>query len=244
MNKPSDEPRAAATAAGRTSWREAIGGPLRKRRWLVAAELLFVIPIPFALRALGAIRNSSLLLLLIGWLSLWLRGVGWRAVGLRRPASWRRTLLLGIGIGIAYDAVDIVVVLPALHRMTGQAVELGQFGEMRGNLNALLLLLVLTWTLAAFGEEMAYRGYALNRITDLLGQSHAAFALGAIVVSVLFGFAHVAQGVSGVLDSVLAGMAFAALYLASGRNLWLPIIVHGVVDTTSLVLLFLGITPK
>src|SRR5262249_41627496 len=105
------------------------------------------------------------------------------------------------------------------------------------------LLLALTWTFAAFGEELAYRGYVLNRVADLLGRSQAAFVVSAVVVGILFGFAHVAQGISGTLDNVLAGIFFSALYLASGRNLWLPIIVHGVVNTTSLVLLYLGVSP-
>jgi uncharacterized protein len=242
MSNANDE-LAATTDSGRTSWREAIGGPLRSRRSLVAAELV-LIPLPFALRALGVIRNPSLLLLIIGSLSLWLRGEGWRSVGLRRPISWLPTVLLGIGIGIAYDAADIFAFLPALRRLTGQAVELGQFNELRGNLGTLLFLLAVTWTLAAFGEEMAYRGYVLNRIADLLGRSRMAFVFSAVLVSLLFGFAHVGQGISGVLDNILAGMTFAALYLASGRNLWLPIIVHGVVDTTSFVLLFFGFAPK
>lgn len=241
MGNGSDEP-AAATGAGHVSWRDVIGVPLRKRRPLVAAELLFI-PFLFALRSFGAIRNPSLLIFLVGWLSLWLRRSGWRAVGLVRPASWWRTILLGIGIGIAYDAADTLVFLPALRRLTGQAIQLGQLGALRCNLGALLLWLAVSWTLAAFVEEMAYRGYALNRIADLLGRSQAAFAFSAILVSIVFGFAHVGQGVSGVLDNVLAGMMFSALYLASGRNLWLPIIVHGVVDSTSLALLFLGVFP-
>jgi membrane protease YdiL (CAAX protease family) len=36
---------------------------------------------------------------------------------------------------------------------------------------------------------------------------------------------------------------FAALYLASGRNLWLPILVHGVIDTSSVVMLYSGFLP-
>jgi len=136
MNKANDEP-AANASAGRASWREAIGVPLRNRRPLVAAKLLLIL-LPFALRALGAIRNASLLLL--------------------------PTILLGIGIGIAYDAADILVFLRVLRRLTGQAVHLEQFGALRGDLGAVLLLLGLTWTLAAFGEELAYRGFALNRI--------------------------------------------------------------------------------
>ncbi|MBI3408334.1 MAG: CPBP family intramembrane metalloprotease [Planctomycetes bacterium] len=242
MGNANDEP-TTAQVAGRASRRDAIGASLRECRPFVAAELL-LIPILLALRGYGVIRNPSLLILLIGWLSLWLRRTGWRGVGLGRPANWRWTILLGLGIGIAYDAADILVFLPALRQLTGEAVQLDQLGDLRGNVGALLLLLALTWTLAAFGEEMAYRGYALNRIADLFGRSQAAFVASAILVSGAFGFAHIGQGVTGVLDNVLAGMMFAALYLASGRNLWLPIIVHGVVDTTSLVLLFLGVSPS
>jgi membrane protease YdiL (CAAX protease family) len=212
------------------------------QRWpLIALELLLV-PLAFGLRALGVIRNPSLVVFLVGWISLWARRVGWSGVGLVRPASWRRTVLLGLGIGVAYDAADILAILPALRWLTGQGVKLGELSALRGNVGALLLWLAVTWLLAAFPEEMAYRGYALNRIADLFGRSRAAFAVSAILVGILFGFAHTAQGLAGVLDNVLAGLLFSALYLASGRNLWLPILVHGVVDTTSLVLLFLGVT--
>jgi hypothetical protein len=33
------------------------------------------------------------------------------------------------------------------------------------------------------------------------------------------------------------------LYLVSGRNLWLPILTHGIIDTSSAVLLYLGVQP-
>jgi len=233
----------AIVAVERPSWRTAIGGPLRSRRPLIALELLFI-GFPFILRGLGVIRNASLLLFLIGWFSLWLRKVGWSGVGLRRPPNWWQTILLGIGVGIVYDALDIFAFLPAIHRLTGQAVQLEQFGELHGKFGTLLLLLLLTWVFGAFVEEMAYRGYALNRIADLFGRSRAAFVVSAIIVSSLFGLAHAKQGISGVLDNVAAGLLFTVLYFVSGRNLWLPIIVHGVVDTTSLVLLYFGVASK
>jgi len=225
------------------SWRVRIGESLKSTRPFIAAELLLIF-LPFALRALGLIRNPSLLLFLIGWLSLWLRKLGWTGVGLRRLANWWRTILLGIAIGLAYDAVDVLAILPMLHRLTGQPVQLEPYGQLRGNPGAVLLLLILAWVFGAFIEEMGYRGYALNRIADLCGGSRTAFVLSATVISVLFGFAHLSQGVAGVLDNVLAGAFFAVLYLAAGKNLWLPIIVHGVVDTTSVVLLYLGFAPK
>jgi len=225
------------------SRRDAIGRRLRERGPWLALELL-IPPLLIALRVAGVIRNPSLLILIVAQVSLWLRRSGWRDLGLRAPGSWRRTILLAIGIGIAYDLVDIFALVPALQALTGQKLRLDQVGDLSGNSMMLVYFLVLTWTLAAFGEELAYRGYVLNRIADGLGRSRAAFVAGAVGVSVLFGFAHKAQGIVGIADNMLAGVLFASLYLASGRNLWLPMLVHGVIDTTSFVLLYLGFWPK
>jgi len=44
----------------------------------------------------------------LGCLSLYLRQSGWRETGISRPASWRRTILLGT-LGLILNAVDGVV---------------------------------------------------------------------------------------------------------------------------------------
>jgi hypothetical protein len=226
----------------RVALRDRLGAALRGNRLALGLELLFV-PALLALKAAGALRNPSLALLLLGWLSLWLRRSGWRQVGLNRPAHWPRTVLAAIGIGIAYNALDIRVLLPALHRLTGEPLELGQFSSLQGNAGALLLWLAVTWTLVAFGEEMAWRGYVLNRLADAFGRSSWSWILGGALVSLAFGFAHGAQGITGILDNILAGLLFSGLYLVAGRNLWLPILVHGLVDTSSFALLYLGFHP-
>ncbi len=160
-----------------------------------------------------------------------------------RPASWPATVLASILVGLTYNALDIGVILPLLHRLTGEPLDLTEFGSLKGNPGMLLLLTAASWLSAAFPEEMLYRGYILNRLADVLGRTVAGWAVSATLVSLVFGLAHHAQGVTGVLDNVLAGLLFAVLYLASGRNLWLPILVHGVVDTTSVVLLYFGFHP-
>src|SRR4029079_4598291 len=104
----------------------------------------------------------------------------------------------------------LFVILPSLRRLTGEPIRLEGLGELQGNLGAVLLLVLLAWTLGAFGEEMAYRGYAFHRITDLLGESRAAVATGVIVTTVLFGLAHVSQGAPGALANLGAGVLFVA----------------------------------
>ena len=157
--------------------------------------------------------------------------------------KWGTTVVAAILEALAYNALDIGVILPLLRRVTGEPLDLAQFASLKGNSGTLLLLTAASWISAAFPEELLYRGYILNRLADVTGRSTAGWAASAALVSLTFGLAHHAQGITGVLDNVLAGGLFAILYFASGRNLWLPILAHGLIDTTSVVLLYLGIQP-
>jgi uncharacterized protein len=102
---------------------------------------------------------------------------------------------------------------------------------------------VVIWTLAALGEELAYRGYLLNRVAELAGGGRTAWLASLCGVAVLFGLGHLYQGLTGVVDSTVSGLVFGGLYLASGRNLWVPILTHGLTDTIALVLVFFDLVP-
>jgi hypothetical protein len=84
--------------------RDRIGTLLRTSRISTGLELL-LIPALLALKMLGVVHNPQLLLVLVGWLSLWLRRVGWRGVGLRAPRRWPPAIGLGVLIGIGYNAL-------------------------------------------------------------------------------------------------------------------------------------------
>lgn len=187
--------------------------------------------------------SSTPFLLLFGWLMLWLRGVGWRNVGLRRPTRWPSTLLLGVGIGIGYQYFSLYVLEPLIARLTGNLPDVSQFAPLIGNTFFLFLSLIASWTLAAFGEELVFRGYLMNRLADLVGSNRAGWLTSLILVSILFGITHLYQGMSGIIVITLHGVLLGALYLATGRNLWVPIIAHGVNDTVGFILIFLGKYP-
>jgi len=223
-------------------WRDRIGALLRESRLLTIVELCVVL-LFLALQAAGIIAKPKLPMLLLGWLSLWLRRVSWRQLGFARPKSWPKTVAAGIGIGLAYNALDIRVILPLLHRLTGEPLDLSGVGDVQGNVGLLATLVVASWISAALAEELLYRGYLLNRVADVFGRQATGWTTAVLVVTAAFACAHRAQGVTGIADNVLAGFLFAGLYLGSGRNLWLPILVHGVIDTSSVVLLYLGFRP-
>lgn len=188
--------------------------------------------------------SSTPVLLLFGWLMLWLRGTGWRDVGLKRPARWSRTLLVGIGVGIAYQYISLYAIEPLLARLTGALPDVSQFAPLVGNTFFFVFSLVISWTLAAFAEEMVFRGYLLNRVAELVGErQRAAWVVALVVTSVLFGIVHMYQGASGMITAAISGLLFGALYLATGRNLWAAIIAHGVNDTLGFTLIYLGKYP-
>ena len=46
-----------------------------------------------------------------------------------------------------------------------------------------------------------------------------------------------------MISAGLGGLVFGALYLATGRNLWVSVIAHGTTDTVGFLLLYLGKYP-
>ncbi|MGE5214096.1 MAG: type II CAAX prenyl endopeptidase Rce1 family protein [Nitrospirota bacterium] len=47
--------------------------------------------------------------------------------------------------------------------------------QITGNMTIALLGVLLVWTFAAFGEEIAYRGYLLTRAADITQRSAAGY---------------------------------------------------------------------
>jgi len=103
------------------------------------------------------------------------------------------------------------------------------------------LSLVVAWLLAGFGEEMVYRGYILNRFSDILNPHPYRWIFGYIISALLFVWVHQYQGLVGALDSFVSTTIFSILYFYSGRNLWLPILAHGFYDTIAFIFAYFGI---
>jgi uncharacterized protein len=204
---------------------------------LIPLEILALL-LCVGITALGLFPLPVLLFVLVAWGSLRLRHLRWRDVGLRRPEKWLPTIGLALVIGVGYQFLDIYLIAPVLERLTSQPIDLSQFASLEGSLPALVLALLLTWTEAAFIEEMFFRGYLFNRLTDLFGNERVGVILALVLSSLAFSIAHGYQGITGVLDTFLAGLMLGLLYIYARRNLWLPILTHGVVDTVAFLLIY------
>lgn len=210
-------------------------------RTAAIAEILLVLALTVGHRVVHLIPvDETLPIFLLGWLSLWLRKVGWRGVGLAKPAGWPRTITVGVLVGVSLQVLSEYVTEPLITALTGRVADLSEFQPMVGNWKLALLYLGVVWTWAAFGEEMTYRGYVLNRAADVLGRTRLGWLVGLLFVTGLFGFGHSYQNLAGMLDTGIHGLILGVVYLASRRNLWACILAHGVCDTVGIVMIFFG----
>lgn len=225
----------APAARSQASWRSA--------RWLVLVDLALVAAVFVADEAGLVPVSKTPWLLAVGWASLRLRGLTWRSVGFVRPQRWAKVLAWGVAAGLAMEAFQLFVSQPLLVDLLGHEPDLSAFALLRGNAKLLIVWLALVWTLAAFGEELVWRGYLMNRVADLGHHTRAAWIASLLVVSLAFGLAHGYQGITGVVDEGLMGLLLGAFYLAAGKRLAVPILAHGIQDTVDIVLLYLGAYP-
>lgn len=210
-----------------------VGGRPRDR-WISLAEAFAASLVVVGDNVWHVLPNSVVLLCVMALISIRLREGNWAAVGLGMPKSWLRTTLIAIVAAVLQQSLGQFVVDPLtepfFHYSAGANPMEGAHGSFM-----VLRWLGIVWTYAAFGEEIAYRRYILNRVANAAGDSRAALLLGLLWSSALFGFAHWYQGPAGVISAAMSGMVYGAAYLLAGRNLWAAILTHGFSDTLALL---------
>jgi CAAX protease family protein len=222
----------ASTLAGHTARPRPTSPVGRGWRILAAVEVVAA-----AAAVIADLLLPSLVLLGMAGVSLAVRRRGLGSLGLRRPAhGWVLTGQMLV-FATAWTLLSVGLVIPVAEHLTGERQDMSDFAELEGNLGMLVLLLLASWTLAAFGEELAFRGYVLTRITDVLGSGRAAVIAAVLLSSLLFGLIHTQQGPVGVLLTGLDAIAFAVLRLRFG-TVWAPVLAHGFNNTIGFVTFF------
>ena len=219
----------------------------RPRRWRYLIDIAVIVAVTFLLDAVldafihvpinlekGFILDAIVKMLLVGvgcGLVL-LRGERLADIGLKRPASWMRTFI------IAIELAAIVFIAMYVSEKVGFRRELSKFKEVQGNPELAALGVLYAVIGAGFYEEFTFRGFLMQGLAMLFGGSRGAWVAACLVQGVLFGVAHAYQNPLGVAITGTLGVLMGLLVLASGRNLWLVIIGHGVFDASRFVLFY------
>jgi membrane protease YdiL (CAAX protease family) len=138
-----------------------------------------------------------------------------------------RGVLIAIPAGVvmlAGLAAIYYVLFPALHLSEGQ--------QMNQLIATPFWWRFISVIRAAVGEEVLFRGYAIERLQELTGSRTVA----AVLSCAVFSLAHVGPwGWSHLLIAGFGGVMLTALYLWR-RNLWVNIIAHFIVDGVAVLL--------
>lgn len=170
--------------------------------------------------------------------SLLVRRRGLRSIGLVRPDRFGRMAASVLGLTVAWTVVNLGLTMPVLEHVTGQRQDFSQFDGLQGNVGMLVGLVAISWTLAAFGEELSYRGLLFTRTRDILEAPRGAVVAAVVVSSVLFGLAHTEQGLIGIIVTGLDAVFWCAVMLHF-KSLWAPILAHGMNNTIGLTAVYL-----
>ena len=168
-------------------------------------------------------------------------GLGVAEIGLKRPASWPRTILLGVLVAIVGGALAQGVMAYVINPLiSAEPPDVTRFNAVRGNLRVLLGMVPTVWLTSAFPEEVIWRGFLMTRIARLVGGSRSAWALALILTSLHFGLIHFYQGASGMAGTAVMGFLYGVAFLLLGRNLWLVIVAHAANHLIVFTAMYLG----
>ncbi len=191
----------------------------------------------------GVVWVANVLMLVMVWLGLRLRGQGWAHFGLSFRGASRRVVVRAVWVSLVVFVAAIaafVVGAIVMANIVGipEGADMSGYNYLSGNLPMLILALVAVYIVSSFGEEVVYRAFLINRIAELGGGGKTAWRVAVLISSVMFGFAHFGWGASGIVQTGFMGLALGVSYLVVGRNLWVTILAHAYMDTILMVQMF------
>ena len=175
---------------------------------------------------------AQLFIVGVAWLLIRLRGERLADIGLKQPQSWLRTIVIGV--------VLAAMIFGAMYfaERAGFRRDLSRFKMVQGNLGLTVYGVFYALIGAGFYEEFLFRGFLMQGFAMLFGGNRWAWIVANAVQAAFFGAAHAYQNPLGMAITGTLGLLMGFLVLASGRNLWLVIIGHGLYDASRFVLFY------
>ena len=89
-------------------------------------------------------------------------------------------------------------------------------------------------------EEVVYRAFLINRISELGQGTKTATIIAVILSSIIFGLVHYEWGPMGIVQTGFMGLALGFCYIKLKRRLWILILAHAYMDTILMVKMYLS----
>jgi len=170
------------------------------------------------------------------------KGKPFLALGFQREKFTTKNIfvfapLLALGLFAFY----VFILVPGITILTEVPIDYSSFDELKGNLPACLIALLVVWATAGFGEEIIFRGYFMRQFVKFFGESNISIVLNIVLLACFFGFMHSYQGITGQIVAGTIGALLALIFYLRKYDLWFIIAVHGFFDTIALICVYFGL---
>ncbi len=142
-------------------------------------------------------------------------------------------------IAISYLVLELVmdfIVQPLVSYVLNEPADYSAFSSIEGNTALYTKWLLRMWISAAVGEELLFRAFVFAQAKKIIGDKPVLIIF---ISALLFSLPHWYQGTAGLVVTFIFGLAFAWIYHRF-KNIWINIIVHGLIDTVFLTLSYYG----
>lgn len=191
------------------------------------------------------IWTANILMLLLIWVGMQIRGEKWEDFGLSlRNFSWKaagRIFLLSLLV-FFLAMVGFVLGSIIMVNITGmpQNADMSGYDYLRDNIGMLILTLAGVYIVSSFGEEFIYRAFLINRITTLAGNHRMGSAIAIVISAVIFGLVHYQWGPMGIVQTAFMGLALGICYVKLKKRLWILVLAHAYMDTILMIQMYLA----
>ena len=179
---------------------------------------------------------ANIIMLFVVYLGLKLRGESLSHFGFSfKKFNWKFgfiTFLQSILVSVLSIAGFILGSI-IMANITGipEATDMTGYNYLKDNIGMLLLTLGGVYIVSSIGEEVIYRAFLINRISELGLNSKNGKLAAVIISSIIFGFAHYSWGPMGIVQTGFMGLALGLSYLYLKKKIWVLIFAHAYMDT-------------
>ena len=235
-----------------------IGYLLNTSRIVKISEILLVFVLAFALMKIltpfagdnqlmkfGIVWSTNILMIGLVWLGIKLRGQKWSDFGLtfgriRLKESIRIFLLSLLVCILGLSGYMLGTLIMANISGMPESADMSVYEYLHSNIFMLILTLVGVYIVSSFGEEVIYRAFLINRISELGLDTKYGKVVTVVISAVIFGLVHYTWGPTGMVSTGFMGLAMGICYLKLKKKLWVLVLAHAYLDTFLLVQVYLS----
>ncbi|CAM1374183.1 CPBP family intramembrane glutamic endopeptidase [Tenacibaculum xiamenense] len=159
-------------------------------------------------------------------------------IGFILSHSILKTIGIALTIFLITSPILDFIIQPLVNKVTGDTVDFSAFQALAHNFKLYSKYALFVLISAAFGEEILFRGFLFRQLNIILPEFKFKTQTMVFVSAILFSIPHWYQGLSGLIMTFIFGILFATVYVKFKYNLWVTIILHGLIDTLFLTLAY------